>query len=140
MNIKHSTSCAIVLSMSTNQDALDVDPFPQPATADLQLSTVLKALADPVRLGIVQKLSDDEYHSCGVEEYGLALHKSTLSHHFKTLREAGVTATVVLGREHEVKLRRADLDARFPGLIAAIAGGSTPTPRASAMASDERAD
>jgi DNA-binding transcriptional ArsR family regulator len=83
----------------------------------LDLVTVLKALADPVRLVILRRLSDGATHSCTVTEYGVQVSKSTLSHHFKTLREAGVTRTHVTGREHAVELRRADLDARWPGLI-----------------------
>jgi DNA-binding transcriptional ArsR family regulator len=59
-------------------------------------------------------------NSCNVGEYGLELHKSTLSHHFEALREAGITATRAKGREHAVALRRDDLDARYPGLIAAV--------------------
>jgi DNA-binding transcriptional ArsR family regulator len=110
--------------MSTNQKSAESDPFPRPDTADISLPAVLKALADPVRLTIVRRLSDDEYHSCGVEEYGLGIHKSTLSHHFKTLREAGITSTLVTGREHEVRLRRSDLDSRFPGLVDAVTSGS----------------
>jgi DNA-binding transcriptional ArsR family regulator len=91
----------------------------------LTLVDVLRALADPVRLRIIARLGDDEYHSCTIEEYGLEIHKSTLSHHFKTLREAGVTSTVVHGRNHGVKLRRSDLDSRFPGLMGAVLAETT---------------
>ena len=104
--------------------------FPTPPTEAIDLVAVLKALADPARLSVVTRLSDGEYHPCTPDEYGLSLHKSTLSFHFKTLREAGVTSTLVEGRNHAVRLRREDLDARFPGFmtgILAAAGSPRPT-------------
>ena len=94
--------------------------FPEPDRVDIRFVSVLKTLADPTRLRILRVLADDCYHPCTVQEYGIDLHKSTLSHHFKALREAGITATRVKGREHAVALRRADLDARFPGLLDAV--------------------
>ena len=99
---------------------MSINPYPEPLAEDIDLVEVLRALADPVRLRVVARLGDDQYHPCGVEEYGLDIHKSTLSHHFKTLREAGVTSTVVRGRNHGVQLRRTDLEARFPGVINGI--------------------
>ncbi|WP_199443783.1 ArsR/SmtB family transcription factor [Umezawaea beigongshangensis] len=94
--------------------------FPEPGREEIDLVTALKALADPVRLRIIRTLADDRYHPCSVQEYGLDVHKSTLSHHFKTLREAGITSTRVRGREHAVRLRRDDLDARYPALIDSV--------------------
>jgi DNA-binding transcriptional ArsR family regulator len=91
--------------------------LPQPETDEIELRDVLRALGDDVRLQIVRVLSDGEYHPCRVEEFGIDLHKSTLSHHFKVLREAGVTMTEILGRNHQVRLRTEDLEKRFPGLL-----------------------
>ncbi|WP_213816964.1 helix-turn-helix transcriptional regulator [Glaciihabitans sp. dw_435] len=91
--------------------------FPIPDIGDIQLIDVLHALADPARLSVVQRLADNEFHPCSVEEYDVNVHKSTLSYHFKTLREAGITETRVSGRTSAVRLRRDDLNARFPGLI-----------------------
>jgi DNA-binding transcriptional ArsR family regulator len=99
---------------------MPVNPYPHPSADEVDLVEVLRALADPVRLRIVARLTDGEYHPCGVEEYGLEIHKSTLSHHFKTLREAGITATLVRGRNHGVRLRRGELEARFPGVLDSI--------------------
>ena len=48
------------------------------------------------------------------------MHKSTLTHPFKTLRAAGLTRAIVDGRTHAIQLRRSELDARFPGLIEAL--------------------
>ncbi|QHC68669.1 helix-turn-helix domain-containing protein [Rathayibacter sp. VKM Ac-2759] len=101
------------------------DPFPVPPVESIDVVALLKALADPVRLTVVTRLADGEYHPCTTEEYGLSLHKSTLSFHFKTLREAGLTATRVRGRDHAVRLRIDDLDQRFPGLLASVLRAAT---------------
>jgi len=97
-----------------------VDPYPVPDIDDVDLVGVLRAVADPARLSIVRVLADGEPHSKGYDVWGLDIQKSTLSHHFKTLREAGLTRTIVTGRTHAIQLRRAELDERFPGLIEAL--------------------
>jgi DNA-binding transcriptional ArsR family regulator len=84
---------------------------------DVELTTVLQALADPVRLRLVATLIDGDARSCSPQAWGLELHKSTLSHHYKVLREAGITRTIVNGRTRAVELRRAELEERFPGLL-----------------------
>ena len=88
-----------------------------PDRKDINLTSVLYALSDPARLGIVKSLNDAKEMTCG--EFEL-LSKSTMSHHFKVLREAGVTKTKTEGRRRLISLRREDLDARFPGLIEAV--------------------
>jgi DNA-binding transcriptional ArsR family regulator len=90
----------------------------QPATADLDLTTVLQALGDPARLAIVRALAEDGERACGSFELGIS--KATRSHHFKVLREAGVTFTRVDGTRRHVSLRRDDLEKRFPGLVDAV--------------------
>ena len=97
--------------------------YPQPDVGDIQLLEVLKAVSDPVRLQMIALLSDGELRGCNTDSFGLDLHKSTLSHHLKVLREAGVTSTLLEGRNRGVRLRRADLDARFPGLIDGLLAG-----------------
>jgi DNA-binding transcriptional ArsR family regulator len=87
----------------------------EPACADIALTVVLQALSDPNRLEIVRLLARGGEQRCG--ELGVPLAKSTLSHHLKVLREAGVIRTRVEGTQRFVSLRRADLDARFPGLL-----------------------
>lgn len=106
--------------MAESTDEVVARNFWEPAAQDIQLVDVLKAVADPARLVIVSGLSDGAYHPCNVAEFGLPIHKSTLSHHFKTLREAGVTTTRVQGREVSVRVREADLESRWPGLLPAI--------------------
>ncbi|CAM5245714.1 transcriptional regulator [Streptomyces spiroverticillatus] len=93
-------------------------PLPEPAVEDLRLPTVLGVLSDPLRLRIVRKLlleSEQFDHSCGW--FGLDRPKSSLTHHFKALREAGVTRQRQYGLERRSHVRIADLDARFPGLL-----------------------
>lgn len=96
--------------------------LPQPAIDEIELRELMRAFGDDVRLRIVEVLADGEYHPCRVEEFGIDLHKSTLSHHFKVLRESGATMTELLGRNHQVRLRTEDLESRFPGLLAAVTG------------------
>lgn len=94
-----------------------VEPF-QPDTEDLDLTSILQALGDPVRLKIVRELAAQGEQVCGSMELGIS--KSTRSHHLKTLREAGVTSTRIEGTNRHVSLRRDDLEARFPGLLEAV--------------------
>lgn len=91
-------------------------PLDQPRTDDLDLTAVMSALADPVRLGIVAALDGhDGDIACGT--FGLPVSKSTASWHFRVLREAGVLRQYDHGTRRFNQLRRADLDARFPGLL-----------------------
>ena len=97
-----------------------------PARNDLALESVLYALSDPVRLRIVQALARDGERACGT--FALPLAKATLSHHLKVLREAGIVSVRQEGTQRLNSLRRADLDARFPGLLDAILGASPAPP------------
>jgi DNA-binding transcriptional ArsR family regulator len=90
-----------------------------PATDELDLPTVLHALSDPQRLQIVRDLSRaEEPQPCGA--FAVNVTKSTCTHHFRVLREAGVIEQHQIGTTKLNTLRRADLDARFPGLLAAV--------------------
>jgi DNA-binding transcriptional ArsR family regulator len=90
-----------------------------PVTAELELGAVLHALSDPVRLRIVAQLAHGEGdHTCG--SFALPVTKSTCTHHFKVLREAGVIQQRAQGTTRLNRLRRDDLEARFPGLLATI--------------------
>jgi DNA-binding transcriptional ArsR family regulator len=89
-----------------------------PPTQDIALANVLYALGDPVRLEIVQRLAHQNDLPCCVLSTAVA--KSTLSHHFKVLREAGVIASRKEGTQHINSLRREELDSRFPGLLDAV--------------------
>jgi DNA-binding transcriptional ArsR family regulator len=89
-----------------------------PRVDEVSLPDVLHALSDPVRLQIVRALAEREEQSCSDVEASVS--KSTLSHHFKVLREAGVTHTRVNGTHRYVSLRRDELEARFPGLLLSV--------------------
>ena len=89
-----------------------------PSRDELELSAVLHALSDPARLSIVRHLSEEAECTCGHFDFGLS--KATLSHHFRVLREAGIVKTRVDGRKRMLSLRRADLERRFPGLLAVV--------------------
>ncbi|GAB3062700.1 ArsR/SmtB family transcription factor [Micromonospora schwarzwaldensis] len=105
-------------------------------TPGVDLVDVLRAVADPIRLRIVQTLADGLPHGkCGAH-WDFGVHKSTMTHHFRILREAGMTRTIVTGRSHSIQLCREELDARFPGLIEALtatadcrSGSASTTPR-----------
>lgn len=85
----------------------------------LEVNVVLHALADPVRLDLVRQLTEsDAAIACGRFETSVA--KSTLSHHFKILREAGVIATHREGGQALNVLCTEDLEASFPGLLNAL--------------------
>ena len=94
--------------------------LPEPAADEIELIDILKAIADPVRLSLVTAMRDGQFHSCHTEVEAMNLHKSTLSHHYKVMREAGITSTRVVGRNRETRLRSDDLQQRFPGLIDSI--------------------
>jgi DNA-binding transcriptional ArsR family regulator len=90
-----------------------------PSRKEIELSAVLHALSDPVRLTIVAKLAGPgAEHTCS--GFDLPVTKSTCTHHFKVLREAGVIHQRQQGTSRINTLRREDLEARFPGLLDAI--------------------
>ena len=95
-----------------------LDPIPHPARGELTLAAVLHALSDPMRLRIVAGLARGDGRSCG--SFALPVTKSTCTHHFKVLREAGVIRQRQEGTARLNSLRRDDLDARVPGLLDTI--------------------
>jgi DNA-binding transcriptional ArsR family regulator len=85
-------------------------------TAEPALEEVLAALSDPVRMRIVRTLAaEEEGRACGT--FDLPVTKSTASHHFKVLREAGIIEQELRGRTRHTTLRRTHLEERFPGLL-----------------------
>lgn len=90
--------------------------LPHPAREDISLEGVLHALSDPVRLQIVRELAGCEgERSCSA--FALPVGKSTTTHHFRVLRESGLISQCYRGTAKMSVLRRADLDALFPGLL-----------------------
>jgi DNA-binding transcriptional ArsR family regulator len=93
-----------------------------PPLEQLDVVDVLQALADPVRLQIV-RLLDDADAPVACADMHLPVVKSTASHHLKVLREAGIVWAEEEGTRRYYALRRNDLEARFPGLLAAVLSG-----------------
>jgi DNA-binding transcriptional ArsR family regulator len=90
-----------------------------PDRHEIEMPAVLHALSDPQRLEIVRRLATSEAPCpCGSIELGVA--KSTMTHHYRVLREAGVIRQERRGTAKLTELRRDDLDARFPGLLDAV--------------------
>lgn len=89
-----------------------------PKSEDIRLDSVLSALSNPLRLAVVRTIASiDEYPCCDVLPQ---IPKSTMTHHFRILRDSGVVWQHHIGREYRLSLRREDLDTRFPGLLDAI--------------------
>lgn len=109
--------------------SVTTEPIAHPTRAQLELSAILHALSDPVRLMIVAELAKGEReYTCG--SFELPVTKSTCTHHFKVLREAGLIKQRQQGTTRLNSLRREDLEARFPGLLDTIlqASGETAAP------------
>ncbi len=97
--------------------------FVHPATSDITLPGVLAALSDPMRLRIVKSLLGQAgcmSMSCTAAAPCPDMAKSTLSNHFRVLRDAGLIRTTKKGVEHQNAVREADINARFPGLLKLI--------------------
>jgi DNA-binding transcriptional ArsR family regulator len=93
----------------------------EPTRKELLLTAVLYALSDEIRMGIVRQLAAKGEQACGVFEVDRP--KSSLSHHFRVLRESGIVATRKEGKTLLNTLRSDDLEARFPGLLKAVLKG-----------------
>jgi DNA-binding transcriptional ArsR family regulator len=100
---------------------MTVKQQPQPDLTQIEMIDVLQALADPVRLDMVRQLAgcaEGGELSCGQIEVAVA--KSTASHHLKVLLRSGLTIEREEGTRKFVRLRRDEIDARFPGLLASV--------------------
>jgi DNA-binding transcriptional ArsR family regulator len=89
-----------------------------PSRDEIELPAVLHALSDPVRLGMVRDLA--AAGECPCRALNVAVTKSTATHHFKVLREAGLIQQRQQGTARLNSLRADDLEARFPGLLRTI--------------------
>ena len=108
-----------------------------PDRKDISLVGVLYALGDPVRLEMVRLVATKGELPCAAFDFALvdgttsrAIAKSTMSHHFRVLRESGVLSCRKEGTQHINSLRRDDLDALFPGLLDVVlkAAQQSPSP------------
>ncbi|TFC31444.1 transcriptional regulator [Cryobacterium sp. TMT1-3] len=95
--------------------------YKHPETGDIAIPRVMFALSEPLRLSMVQLLSErGEVDSI---ELGPDLPRSTLTHHTSLLRESGVVFVRAEGRKCMIQLRRDDLETRFPGLLDTVLYG-----------------
>ena len=94
--------------------------YEHPELSGIALPAVMQALSDPCRIAIVRELlGQDRPLACN--EVPLEISKATRSHHFEVLRNAGLIHTEVEGTKCMTSLRRGEMEARFPGLLALIA-------------------
>lgn len=105
----HRQRCASVPPMRS---------YKHPAIDAVRLEDVFYALSDPVRLEIVCRLAREGEATCTALDAGRP--KSTMSHHFRVLRDSGLVTTRTEGTQAFNALRRGEFDARFPGLLTAI--------------------
>ncbi|MFI0444272.1 ArsR/SmtB family transcription factor [Actinomadura sp. 6N118] len=96
-----------------------------PDRDQIRIEGVLAALGNPVRMAAVRVLDGGGEHNCSsvLGILGVTA-KSTMTHHWRVLRESGVIWQQPSGRENLLTLRREDLDARYPGLLDAILAGA----------------
>lgn len=95
--------------------------LPQPARDEIDLNVVFSTLSDPLRrtaIAILATLPDQTERNC--VSFGFPVAKASLTHHFKILREAGLISQIDYGNRRASLLRRDDIDARFPGLLALL--------------------
>ena len=98
-------------------------PLVHPAIEDVTVEAILHALADPVRVAIYARIIGSQFpQSCStlMTVTAVAVPKSTLSQHFKVLREAGLIRSERRGVEMQNASRCAEVESRFPGLIPAV--------------------
>lgn len=89
------------------------------ALVDVELTDLMYALSDPCRLEIIGRLArEGRPMTCG--ELDLDRPKSSMSHHFKILRSAGLVKTTIKGKEHMNSLRLAEIEKKFPGVLKAV--------------------
>ena len=92
--------------------------MPMPPIAQVDLGQVFRALADPLRRGVISELAadlSDSERACS--SFPMPVTKSTKTHHWRALREAGLIVQRDAGNGTFVRLRRAEFERRFPGLL-----------------------
>jgi DNA-binding transcriptional ArsR family regulator len=98
-------------------------PLFHPSIEDVTVEGILHALSDPVRVAIYAEIVAQECsHSCAnfANIWDKTIPRSTLSVHFKALRDAGLIRGERRGVEMHNTSRCAEIDKRFPGLLGAI--------------------
>ena len=118
----HRTSLFYSCQTMSRIAAIPTEVACEPDLGAVDIASLLQALADPVRLTIVRQLDQagPDGLSCG--QLDIPVGKSTCSHHLKVLLHAGVTAEREEGTRKYVRLRRDELDQRFPGVVGSVLG------------------
>ncbi|MGI8696525.1 MAG: ArsR/SmtB family transcription factor [Mycobacteriales bacterium] len=101
--------------------------MPIPAVDDVDLGQVLRALAEPLRRDVISQLVADRQNAeraCG--SFDLPVTKSTKTHHWRVLREAGLISQRDAGNGTFIRLRRGEFEQRFPGLLDTVCRLSHP--------------
>ena len=100
-------------------------PLVHPSVEDITVEGILHALSDPTRVEIFSRIADSGCSaSCStfLTVGEKAVPKSTLSQHFKVLRDAGLVRSLRVGVEMQNSSRCQEIEQRFPGLLPAIVG------------------
>ena len=98
-----------------------------PSMDQIELTDIMYALADPTRLEIVTLLATaGRKMTCG--EIDLNRPKSSMSHHFKILRSAGLVETMIEGTEHMNSLRLEEIEQKYPGVLKAVLKATAGSP------------
>ncbi len=111
----------IDLLAASNHTKIDTMKTPyHPPIDSIPFTRVLHALSEPNRLKIIRCLHENIENNCTAYTIKLDLPKSTVSHHIKVLREAGLIQARIDGKEHYYSLRKEEVENRFPGLLSAV--------------------
>ena len=94
--------------------------LPAPSINQVELSAVLAALADPLRRRVVTDLMARPHGEHPCSSFELPVAKSTRTHHWRALRQAGLIHQRDVGNGSTVRLRRSEMARRFPGLLDSI--------------------
>ncbi|RZA27420.1 MAG: ArsR family transcriptional regulator [Proteobacteria bacterium] len=90
-----------------------------PKIEEIDLTDIMYALSDPARVEIVRMIAAEKRPmTCG--ELNAERPKSSMSHHFKILRDSGILKTEIDGKEHLNSLRTAEVESKFPGVFKAL--------------------
>ncbi|MCA0980315.1 MULTISPECIES: metalloregulator ArsR/SmtB family transcription factor [Exiguobacterium] len=95
-------------------------PLHHPSIDTIPYTKVLHALSEPNRLRIIRCLRESGENNCSTYSLELMLNKSTVSHHIKILREAGLIKGRIEGKEHYYSLRKDEIEQKFPGLLSSV--------------------
>lgn len=89
-----------------------------PPPEAFELTRMLHALSDPVRLEVIRSLATNGEQTCAALDGDRP--KSTMSHHFRVLRDSGLVETRSAGVAHLNRLRHDEVERRFPGLLKVV--------------------